>query len=59
MDVSRNSRPGYKHHNRAILFTCDEQTYEQVINALKTVHGLHIYYSKSSKLRLVIEEKGY
>lgn len=58
-DVSQVSPRNYKNRNCAVLFSCDEQTYQDVIALIRSVRGVHIYYTKSSDLRLVIEERGF
>lgn len=58
-DVSKVNGRHYSNLNCAVLFACDEQTYQDVIALISSVKGIHIYYTKTSKLRLVIEERGF
>jgi hypothetical protein len=59
MAVSNISKDSWQYENRAILFNCDEEAYQQAITLLSGMHGVHIWYTKSSRLRLVVEERGF
>ena len=57
MDVSKER--DWRNKNRAVLFACDEEAYQQVIALIQSVHGVHIWYTTSSRMRLVVEERGF
>lgn len=58
MEVSDRSRD-WKVKNRAILFNSDEETYQAVIALVQSVYGVHIWYTTSSRMRLVVKEEGF
>jgi hypothetical protein len=57
-DVSKVTPRGHTNLNCAVLFSCDEQAYQDFVALAASVHGVHIYYTKSSTLRLILEERG-
>lgn len=59
MVISKTSDKNWKQENRAVLFTCDEAAYRDILAYIQSVHGAHIYYTKSSRMRMVIEERGF
>jgi hypothetical protein len=59
VDLSDISGRHYTNLNCAICFSCDEQTYHDVIALISTIKGANIFYTKSSRLRLVVEERGF
>lgn len=58
-DISKNSGRDYTNQNCAIVFSADEQAYQDVIALISSVGGVHIFYTKASRLRLVVEERGF
>lgn len=58
-EISKVSKRSYKNKNCAILFSCDEETYRSIIDWIRPIQGVHIYYTKSSTLRLIIEERPF
>lgn len=59
VELSDISGRHYTHQNCAIVFSADEQTYQDVIALISSVKGARIFYTKSSRLRLVVEERGF
>jgi len=45
--------------NCAIVFSADEQAYQDVIALISSVKGTRIFYTKASRLRLVVNEQGF
>jgi hypothetical protein len=58
-EVSKVASRQYSNKNCAVLFSCDDQTYQDIVALVQSVRGVHIYYTKKSSLRLVIEERGF
>lgn len=58
-DISNRFGRHYTNLNCAVLFSADEQSYQDVIALITTVYGAHIFYTKSSRLRLVVVERGF
>ena len=58
-NILSNENINTNRKSRAIVLRCSDQTYNDLMQLIKTLPECYIVFSKSSNLKLVVNEEGW
>lgn len=51
-----NNIDGQRMKSRAIILRCTDRTYSDLMSLIRTLPDVHIVYTRTSRMKLIIEE---